>query len=206
MLVEVEQGSDEWFSLRKSLLTASVAGSAAGLKPRTYLTRGRLYDTYFGWEQPSTDAMFFGEEFEDHARDSGERAVGALSYRVGLHVSDDYPWLGASTDGMFHKMGLHEIKCRATEPYESISPQHMAQIQVQLECAGCGRCYFQSWTPDQQRIWIVKRSREYFAWLLPHLEEFWGYVQRAERPPDLHRRRAYEKEAPGTQLIYEGDS
>ena len=208
MLIQVEQGTEEWFEIRKGRLTASVAASAAGLEG-SYTSRPACWKEYMGAETVVTDgltwAMEYGNEYEEVARDAGERAMDALSYPVGVHVSDDYDWLCSSTDGVFHKMGLHEIKCRPTQPYEEISPQHMAQIQVQLECAGCGRCYFQSWTPDQQRIWLVQRSRDYFEWLLPHLEEFWGYVCRKEQPPRLGKRRRYPQDIPHN-VIYEGDS
>ena len=204
MLIQVEQGTEEWFEVRKGRLTASVAASAAGLE-RSYMSRAACWRAYMGEERPTNEAMLYGTEYEEVARDAGERAVDALSYSVGVHVSDNFDWICASTDGVIHKMGLHEIKCRPTQPYEEISPQHMAQIQVQLECAGCGRCYFQSWTPDQQRIWLVLRSRDYFQWLLPHLEEFWGYVCRKEEPPRLSKRRRYPQDIP-YNVIYEGDS
>ena len=208
MLIQVEQGTEEWFEVRKGRLTASVAASAAGLEG-SYKSRPACWREYMGEETVLTEgltwAMEYGNEYEEVARDAGERAVDALSYPVGVHVSDNFDWLCSSTDGVFHKMGLHEIKCRPTQPYEAISPQHMAQIQVQLECAGCGRCYFQSWTPDQQRIWLVLRSKDYFQWLLPHLEEFWGYVCRQEEPPRLSKRRRYPQDIP-YNVIYEGDS
>lgn len=204
MLIQVEQGSREWFEARKGRLTASVAASAAGLKG-AYLSRAACWKTYMGEERPVNEAMLYGTEYEEVARDSGERALGSLSYPVGVHVSDNFDWICASTDGVIHKMGLHEIKCRQTQPYEEISPQHMAQIQVQLECAGYERCYFQSWTPDQQRIWIVPRSKDYFEWLLPHLQEFWKYVISREEPPRLPKRRRYPQELPHN-IIYEGDS
>ena len=208
MLIQVEQGTEEWFEVRKGRLTASVAASAAGLEG-SYKSRPACWREYMGEETVLTEgltwAMEYGNEYEEVARDAGERAVDALSYPVGVHVSDNFDWLCSSTDGVFHKMGLHEIKCRPTQPYEAISPQHMAQIQVQLECAGCGRCYFQSWTPDQQRIWLVLRSRDYFQWLLPHLEEFWGYVTRQEEPPRPYRLKCYPEEVSYT-VFYEGDS
>ena len=204
MLIQVEQGTDEWFEVRKGRLTASVAASAAGLEG-SYLSRAACWRAYMGEEKPVNEAMLYGTEYEEVARDSGERTLGVLSYHVGIHVSDDYDWLCSSTDGVLDKMGLHEIKCRATQPYEAISPQHMAQIQVQLECAGYGRCYFQSWTPDQQRIWLVERSKDYFEWLLPHLKEFWGYVCQKEEPQRLSKKRRYPQDIP-YNVIYEGDS
>jgi len=208
MLIQVEQGTEEWFEVRKGRLTASVAASAAGLEG-AYKSRPACWREYMGEETAPTEgliwAMEYGNEYEEVARDSGERALDALSYPVGVHVSDNFDWICASTDGVIHKMGLHEIKCRPTQPYEEIPPQHMAQIQVQLECAGYERCYFQSWTPDQQRIWLVPRSKDYFQWLLPHLEEFWKYVVTKEEPPRLPKRRRYPQDIP-YNVIYEGDS
>jgi hypothetical protein len=202
MEIKVDQGSPEWHWARKGVLTASNAGSAAGL-PGSYLSRPALWRLLNGEERPLTLPMIFGLEHEEDARHAGQIAVGALSWPVGFFISDTDDWLGASPDGVFTGLGLHEIKCRPESPYETISPQHMAQIQMQLAVCGCGRCFFQSWTPDQQRIWTVPFNREYWDWLKPYLKEFWDYVVSGQEPPRLKQKRRYPNDL-DYKLIYEG--
>lgn len=203
MEIKCEQGTPEWFWARKGLLTASNAGSAAGLQG-AYLSRPALWRSLNGEERPVTPPMIFGIEHEQMARHAGEVAVGAVSWPAGFFISDSDDWLGASPDGVFTGMGLHEIKCRPEKPYEAISPQHMAQIQMQLAVCGCGRCIFQSWTPEKQRIWQVPFDQEYWDWLKPYLKEFWQYVVSDEEPPRLAQKRIYPEKLKYT-IIYEGE-
>ncbi len=202
MEVKCEQGSPEWHFARKGLLTASNAGSAAGLRG-SYLSRAALWRSLNGEERPVTDPMLYGIEHEEDARHAGEIAVGALSFPCGFFIDDHNDWMGASPDGIFPRMGLHEIKCRPESPYQDISPQHMAQIQMQLAVCGCGRCYFQSWTPDEQRIWLVPFDKKYWEWLKPFLEEFWEHVTSGTEPERLKQKRHYPEKVE-YQIIYEG--
>ena len=204
MEIKCEQGSPEWFWWRKGVLTASNAGSAAGLKGNTYHSRGGLWDKFNGKKQkPATPPMLYGNEHEGDGRGGYERAMGNLSFPVGFFLDDDHDWLGASPDGEIFGVGLHEIKCRAEKPYEAISPQHMAQVQMQLAVCKLPGCHFQSWTPEEQRIWLVPFNQEYWDWLMPYLTEFWGYVVSGKRPPNLRRKRVYPGELQYT-VIYEG--
>ena len=202
MEINCEQGSPEWFWWRKGVLTASNAGSAAGLEG-AYQSRAGLWEGLNGKERPVTPPMLYGSEHEEDARDAWERVMGDLSYPVGLFLDDHHDWLGASPDGVILGVGLHEIKCRAKDPYEHISPQHMAQIQTQLAVCRLPRCHFQSWTPKEQRIWLVPFNQEYWEWLMPLLAEFWAYVVSGERPPNLRRKRVYPEEVQST-VLYEG--
>lgn len=204
MQIECEQGSPEWFFARKGVLTASNAGSAAGLEG-AYMSRSALWRALNGEERPVTPPMMYGTEHEEDARYAGEVALGLVSWPCGFFIDDSDGWLGASPDGIFDGIGLHEIKCRPERPYEAISPQHFAQIQMQLAVCGCGRCYFQSWTPDEQRIWIVPFDKRYWEWLKPLLQEFWGFVTKGEEPPRLPKKRRYPEETV-YNIVYEGKS
>ena len=201
MLIKVEQVTDEWLEARKGLLNASTAASAAGIRG-SYDSRIKCFKQYMGETKEVSPPMLYGMEHEDDARHDGEIAVGSLSFPTGIHVHDMHPWLGASTDGVFVGKALHEIKCRPNDPYTTISPQHMAQVQIQLACAGFGQCFFQSWPPSEQRIWTIQRSVDYFEWILPHLKEFWKYVQDEVEPPK-RKLISYDGELK-TELFYEG--
>ncbi len=200
--IDVVQGTDVWLEYRAPLLSASVAAPAAGLKG-AYSSRNKCWEEYMGKKKEVTSFMQFGTDHEQDAKHDGETAIGSLSHDVGIYIHPDHDWLGASPDGLFIGLGLHEIKCRDTEPYAGISSQHMAQIQVQLACAEEVKCVYQSWTPLEQRIWIVEYSPEYWACLFPLLEEFWEYVSSKTKPPQVRPRRVIPVE-PTTTLFYEG--
>jgi putative phage-type endonuclease len=201
-LIDVKQGTPEWHEARKGILTASNAAAAAGLKG-AYDSRTALWKALNGLTKKEVTApMMYGTEHEEDARHDGEVAMGALSFPVGIFVHPQLNWLGASPDGVLHKMGLHEIKCRPENPYKDVPSHHMAQVQIQLACAGCCRCYYQSWTPDEQRIWLIKKSQPYIDWLIPLLSEFWGFVIRKEEPPRLKRKRCYTEPLP-YELIHD---
>lgn len=203
MHIEVEQNTPEWFEARKGHLNASTAASAAGLKG-SYDSRAACWRQYMGVEKKDLNAaMAFGSAHEEDARFSAEVTLGHVSWPVGIFIHDNHDFLASSPDGRFLGVGLHEIKCRDTEPYQSISAQHFCQIQVQLACASYQHCYFQSWTPEEQRIWLVEKNDHYFDWLLPLLEEFWGYILEGAEPPTVRPRRVYPEEI-NYQLVYEG--
>ncbi|MBR02765.1 MAG: hypothetical protein CL394_05500 [Acidiferrobacteraceae bacterium] len=200
--IDLVQGSDEWLEARKGLLNASTAAAAAGMRG-AYSSRAECWRQYMGQKMKVNSHMVFGSEHEEDARHDGEIAISALSFPTGLFIHREHDWLGASPDGEFLQLGLHEIKCRNSEPYSAISPQHMAQIQVQLACADYDQCIFQSWTPIRQRIWLVPRSAGYWKWLLPLLEEFWQYVINQQPPPTVRPRRIAPIDIQ-SEIVYEG--
>jgi len=205
MLIDVRQGTPEWFEERKGRLTASNFASAAGLEG-SYDSRAQLWRNLKGdAKKEVTGPMLFGSENEGNARHSFEVISGLLVQPVGMYVHSRFDWLGASPDGNISGDSLLETKCRKDSPYETISPQHMAQIQGQLMCAERRTCYFQSWTPSLQKVWLVPLDIKYWDWLWPMLEEFWGYVINDEEPPPLRKRRRYSKEIT-FDLIHEGES
>ena len=202
-LIDVAQGTPEWHEARKGILTASNVASAAGLKG-AYDSRTALWKSLNGLVVKEVTApMMYGTEHEESARHDGEIAIGHLSWPVGIFVHPDFDWLGASPDGLLGKTALHEIKCRPENPYKEVPSHHMAQVQIQLACAGYSECFYQSWTPTEQRIWLIKIDQIYINWLFPFLTEFWGYVTTHEEPPRLSRKRSYIEPLP-YELIYEG--
>jgi putative phage-type endonuclease len=201
-LLNIKQGTDEWHEARKGILTASNCATAAGLG-ESYGSRIMLWKDLNGLvEKKVTAPMMYGTEHEEDARHDWEVAMGLLSYPVGIFLHPKINWLGASPDGVIHKKGLHEIKCREKNPYADVPPHHMAQVQMQLACAEDVQCYYQSWTPDEQRIWLIKKSQPYIDWILPLLSEFWGYILRKEQPPILKRKRWYTEPLP-YELIHD---
>lgn len=119
-LVEVEQGTDEWFALRLGRLTMS---RAADIRAGKDTKRYRAYKTelareLLGYQEEPDDPPWFrhGREMEPYAR-------GEYSYHANRDVTADlfaihpeYDWVACSPDGIWtpgHD-GAIEIKCRET--------------------------------------------------------------------------------------------
>jgi len=197
---ELQQRSEGWHEARRGRLTASDFANAAGLVGAYQSRAGTWGVKIDAIDVEVTPPMQFGIDNEENARDDYEIATGNISIATGFYIHPSNDWLGASPDGIIGGEVLHEAKCRATTPYEDVSPLHFCQIQGQLACTGLKRCHYQSWTPDAQRIWEVDFNEDYFKWLLPYLEDFWCYVQKVEEPP--RRKRVEYPEPLEVNLIY----
>lgn len=98
----------------------------------------------------------------------------------GLIVSEKYPFLGYSVDGIITLPGdpavygprkiLVEIKCPFMMPYNDI--MHMPQIQGMMALSGLSQCYYATcFASACPQIWKVDFNPEYFSQvLLPQLE------------------------------------
>lgn len=213
---QYQQLSDEWFKVRKTLVTASIAAAALQIKP---------YDSFVGCpretsiEQTVTSsfkgsvATRHGQKYEDHVRDMFGAIMGKRVYELGLirHVDVHGPekgleWLGVSADGITEHNELVEIKApyrRTIIPGEC--PHHYwPQCQVQMECLDVDVCFFVEWQPD----WLSRNGREVLNivpiqrdrdWFLRHKDDFYRYFL------DLKARRdSYVPPPPRECLIRDG--
>lgn len=108
---ELEQGTDEWFEIRKGRFTASKAGviSVNGVGLKT-LCRD-LVENMIMPRDPITNAdMERGNELEPIARMVYEYEKGVSVREVGFVSLGDY--VGCSPDGLVGEDGGIEIKCR----------------------------------------------------------------------------------------------
>lgn len=138
-----EQGSEEWFAIRRGKLTASSA--------KVIATRGRGLDTLV-FEKVAEiltgmSKQFYtngdierGHELEAMARNSYELETGKKVVEVGFCELDKN--VGASPDGLVGKDGLVEIKCKNDANFVKylyngkIDPAHVMQMQMQMLVTG----------------------------------------------------------------------
>jgi hypothetical protein len=65
-------------------------------------------------------------------RDFYDQKTGRKTHEIGLVQHRDYPWLGASPDGITEDGLLVEIKCPLTRKIEAKVPKHyLPQVQLQ---------------------------------------------------------------------------
>jgi putative phage-type endonuclease len=179
------QRSEEWFELRKTVLSASSVPTALGENP--YQKPFDLLLEKCGKGKPFTGnrATEHGNKYEDEARIIYEEKSGDKVHEIGLYVHPTIKWLGGSPDGVSEAGYLIEIKCPLSREIKDEVPIHyMGQLQVCMEVLDLEEARFIQYKPEeitwpkpaQYQMTIVKRDREWFAQRLPIMKEFWDKV------------------------------
>lgn len=176
----MEQRSEEWFSARLGLVTASrIADVCAKTKSGWGAARANymaqlIADKLTGTvaESYSNAAMQWGTDHEDEARIAYEFFSGNTVEEVGFVVHPLIAGSGASPDGLIGEAGLVEIKCPNTATHidtllgKNIERKYLLQMQWQMACTAREWCDFVSYDPR-----------------LP--TEMQIHIQRVERDPEL---------------------
>ena len=172
IIENVEQGSEEWHSMRLGKITASrmsdVMSKGRGKAPsktsETYMIE-LITEIITGSAKPffENDAMRWGTETEDQARAMYELNSGNEVKEVAFIEHSDH--IGVSPDGLIGEDGLLEIKCPTSITQikralsDSYSADYKAQIQMQLWVSGREWCDFLSFDPriDCDASYLLER-------------------------------------------------
>jgi len=160
-MLDIEQGSEEWFKARLGKVTASrvadviartkTGPSASRANYAAQLVRERL--TGVPDEQFTNAAMQWGTDMEPEARKAYEFYQAVSVEQVGFVPHPDIGDTGASPDGLVGDDGLVEIKCPNTATHietlkgKAVPHKYITQIQWQLACTGRQWCDFVSFDP-----------------------------------------------------------
>jgi len=169
---DVEQGSPEWFKLRKGVLTASdataIGASGAGLltlcKEKALELIGVESESY------SNALMERGTRLEPIGRAAYEFHVGCKVVEVGFITNDLYVNAGASPDGLIGDDGGLELKARNDIKHLSLIFGETKEIpynQIQMNLLISERKWwdFVSFNPKFTKPLFIKR-------ILPDLKYF----------------------------------
>lgn len=177
-----EQRSDEWLALREQMLTASDVASAIG-ESRYESPAAFVKKKVLGLKWSGNAATAHGTALEPLVRDLYDQRTGRKSHEIGLVQHREYPWLGASPDGVTEDGLLIEIKCPLTRKIEAKVPKHyLPQVQLQLEITDLEVCDFVQYRPasaeknEEYVVVSVKRDREWFQTNLPKMKAVWDRV------------------------------
>lgn len=142
-LPKVEQRSEEWYAMRKQLITASDFGQALGKGKfgsvtDFYINKCGYKDVVFDATIP---ALQWGIRYEEVANMFYKTKMNVEVHEFGLLQHPTHSWIGASPDGISNMGVMLEIKCPwIRKCTHTIPDQYYYQIQGQLEVCGLNEC------------------------------------------------------------------
>lgn len=185
LILNVEQGSDEWLKARLGVITASefskiiTASGSKSASANEYM--GKLIAEHVTGEQQDTycsDDMVRGNELEPKARMFFEAIKGVKVDEVGMVYKDSTKNIACSPDGLLYRStngfdfdcenkGL-EIKCPKLANHigyvisDQMPTKYIAQVQGSMWVTGTDAWWFMSYHPDYKPfIILVERDDVY---------------------------------------------
>jgi putative phage-type endonuclease len=188
-IIEVEQGSQEWLSWRKTVITATDASIIMGNNP--WHTPYTCWQRKLGLieEKKINDAMARGKRLEPEARTQFIERYG-IDMKPMVVESSEYEFLGASLDGISHLgRSLLEIKCGGSKLHAmaakgEIPAYYQDQMQHQLFVTGASLCFYYSYDGEDGICIEVFPDPEYKKKFMPKAREFWRCIALFD-PPEL---------------------
>ena len=177
MIEMMDQGTEEWFTIRIGKVTASrVADVSAKTKTGYSATR----DNYMAQlicerltgqkgESFTNAAMQHGTDTEPLARAAYEALKDVLVDEVGFVPHPSIIMAGASPDGLVGDDGLLEIKCPNTATHietlisKTVPGKYNTQMQFQMACTGRQWCDFVSFDnrlPAELQLFVTRVPRD----------------------------------------------
>lgn len=189
-VAQLEQGSEDWISWRRTKIGSSdmpiIMGESEYDTPRGLWRKkkGLDPDTSSNW------AMNRGTENEPKIRALYELQTGH-DVPSAIVVHPDFPWAIASLDGDNEEQNLLvEFKYPSAETHAiaqsgQIPPKYRSQVQWQLFVSGRKRAHYVSLAPDGVTIEVVAVTldAEYLAKMLTAATIFHDYLVNNEEPP-----------------------
>lgn len=208
----IQQGSPEWLALRAGKLTASCFGDAISMKEEVVQKKTKDQERITRWvptdtrnrcmreviaeilsgepyPQVQSASLNWGKELESFARDAYELHSGNLVRPGGFVIHHDYPFIGASPDGLIDDDGGYESKCpkdmqvHIKTLQQGMPDEHIPQVQGGMFVTGRRYWVFVSYDPRQAepyRLYVqrIERDDKYIDTVLkPGLLQFWAELQ-----------------------------
>ena len=177
MIEMMDQGTEEWFTIRIGKVTASrVADVIAKTKTGYSATRDNYMAqlicerlTGLKGESFTNAAMQHGTDTEPLARAAYEALQDVLVDEVGFVPHPTIEMAGASPDGLVGDDGLLEIKCPNTATHietlisKVVPGKYNTQMQFQMACTGRQWCDFVSFDnrlPTELQLFVKRVPRD----------------------------------------------
>ena len=177
MIETMDQGSEEWFTIRIGKVTASRVADVLAKTKSGYSASRDNYMAQLVCERLTgqkaegfTNAsMQWGTETEPLARAAYEALKDVLVDEVGFVPHPTITMAGASPDGLVEQDGLIEIKCPNTATHidtllsESVPTKYYTQMQFQMACTGRKWTDFVSFDnrlPEELQLFVKRVPRD----------------------------------------------
>ena len=177
MIEMMDQGTEEWFTIRIGKVTASRVADVIA-KTKTGYSASR--DNYMAQlicerltglkgESFTNAAMQHGTDTEPLARAAYEALQDVLVDEVGFVPHPSIEMAGASPDGLVGDDGLLEIKCPNTATHietlisKVVPGKYNTQMQFQMACTGRQWCDFVSFDnrlPEMFQLFVTRVPRD----------------------------------------------
>ena len=174
-----EQGSQEWLQERAGRWTASRFADLIAVSERTGKPLKCRADAIWQVvvermtgqpsEGPAGFALQWGSEVEEFAREAFEIETGKSVEQVGFLEHPQYPFAGASPDGLIGESEGLELKCpkdpavHLARFLSGVPAEYIPQIQGGMWVTGFKRWYFASFDPrmpPSHRLLIIPVLRD----------------------------------------------
>jgi putative phage-type endonuclease len=186
-VTDVQQGSEEWKTLRLGKITASRVSQVMGKSRQNFLAIIAAERISKQAESFTNAAMQWGIDTEPFAREAYEARNGVKVVQVGFCLHPTIKDAGASPDGLVGDDGLIEIKCPNTSTHvgtlidQKAPTKYIPQMQFQMACTGRQWCDFVSFDPRIEQSFFqirVERDSEYIEKMEKEVSEFLEEVDR----------------------------
>ena len=174
-----EQGSQEWLAERAGRWTGSKFADLMAISERTGKPLKARSDAIWqvvvermtgqAIEGPGGFALAWGHEVEQFARDAYELETGNVVQQVGFIEHQEFPFAGASPDGLIDNDGGLELKCPRDSRIHldrflsGVPAEYIPQIQGCMWVTGRQWWHFASYDPrmpESHRLLIIKVPRD----------------------------------------------
>ena len=185
--INLDQGSQEWLSWRKTVITATDCPAILGSSP--WSTAYKCWQRKLGLieEQNTNHAMERGKRLEPEAREKFIKDYGINMTPVVVE-SSEYNFLGASLDGLSHcNRYILEVKCGGAKLHSmaaqgNIPPYYMDQMQHQLLVTGAEKAFYYSYDGTEGICIEVIPEVGFISRFIPKAREFWRCIAFSEAP------------------------
>lgn len=185
--IELEQGSPDWLSWRKTVITATDCPAIMGSSP--WSTAYKCWQRKLGLieEQKTNDVMERGKRLEPEAR---KQFIEEYDIQMQPMVveSTEFDFMGASLDGISNcGKYILEVKCGGDKLHNMASngiipDYYLHQIQHQLLVTGAEKAFYYSYDGKFGICLNVFPDPEFVKTFLPKARTFWKSIAFFEPP------------------------
>jgi len=176
-IIQCEQGSAEWHSLRNKMISATNIAPIMGISP--WKTALMLYEEKLGYREPEklNEKMTEGMLLEEHARSFFNKQHNTDFQPIVLqHGNINY--LMSSLDGINSNGEILEIKCGKGShelAKQGIIPDYyLCQVQCQIFCSNVSEAHYFSYRSDEDNVLLkVQRDDEFIEKMLTSVDIFY---------------------------------